>query len=415
MHDIIPEMSEKWRNLEKILANTAKRFGYNEIRTPILENSTLFSRSIGGETDIVNKEMYSFLDRNEESLTMRPEGTASVARAMLQAGLLRSPGQKVWYLGPMFRYERPQKGRLRQFHQFGLEAFGLSDPNIELEMMSFCDNIWQQLGINNKLKLEINTLGTSDCRASFKNDLVSFFLKHKAVLSEEELIRLEKNPLRLLDSKNPKIKELLKSAPKLINSICDEELQKFTKLKDSLTALGIKYEVNPHLVRGLDYYNGTVFEWTTTSLGAQGTVCAGGRYDNLIGMLTKGETTPAFGFALGIERILELIEIPTEKENSIYMIALESDTNLAIAELAQELRNKLKIIIRVDLVESSIKAKFKRAASYAADLAIILGKDEIKSNTITVKNLNDGEQQEIGRDEIIPFLINYFGAEYESI
>lgn len=409
MNDILPDISCKWREVEGILTRAAVKYGYNEIRTPILESSALFHRSIGQETDIVNKEMYTFNDRRDESLTLRPEGTACVARALIQAGLLRNIGQKVFYQGPMFRYERPQKGRARQFHQFGLEAFGLDGNGIEIEMLSYCANIWQELGISEKLTLEVNTLGSAECRIRYKSQLVDFFIKHKDSLTEEEQIRLEQNPLRLLDSKNPVIKELLTSAPKLIDVISYEEKIKFEELIASCDKLGIKYKFNPYLVRGLDYYNSTVFEWTTSELGAQGTVCAGGRYDSLVGTLTNGASTPAFGFAIGLERILELITIDTHKSGGVYIIGLCKEAELTIQSIAHTLRKELETKVVMDLLDGSIKNKFKRADKNNAQISLIFGVDEIANNTCTVKHLTTGEQEEITQENILVFLKNYFG------
>jgi histidyl-tRNA synthetase len=411
MHDITPDISFKWRFIEDILANTARNYGYLEIRTPILENSNLFCRSIGQETDIVNKEMYTFSDRNGDSVTMRPEGTASCVRAMLQTGLLRSAGQKIWYQGPMFRYERPQKGRTRQFHQFGLEAFGISSADIESEMLSYCDNVWQQLGIKDKLTLEINSLGTGECRTRYRSALVEFFSKHTDKLTEEEQIRLKNNPLRILDSKNPLIKELINNAPVLNDYISNEEKEKFNKLKAHLDAMNIKYKLNPYLVRGLDYYNGTVFEWTTTELGAQGTVCAGGRYDNLVGTLsTNGTSTPAFGFAMGLERILELVDVKDEQLSHIYLVAVDDGLDSHIWQLAHKLRTSLNLVVNVDLISSNIKNKFKRAANNKAKVVIILGSDELESGSYTIKFMDSGEQKSINSDKLLDVLKNYFGV-----
>ncbi|MEE3002925.1 MAG: histidine--tRNA ligase [Pseudomonadota bacterium] len=415
MHDILPEESGKWKKLEHILAKLALRFGYNELRTPILENTKLFQRSIGQETDIVNKEMYSFDDRNGDSITLRPEGTASCVRALLQAGLLRSPGQKVWYLGPMFRYERPQKGRTRQFHQFGMEVYGIANVNVELELLSYCDILWQNLGLKNKLKLEINCLGSSDCRTRYKTDLVKFFLEHKKELSPAEVQRLENNPLRLLDSKNPIIKELLKDAPQLVSYICAEETSHFNLLKKGLDNLNIRYEVNPFLVRGLDYYNGTVFEWTTTELGAQGTVCAGGRYDKLVAKLSNNVETPAFGFALGMERLLEISNLIGQAQNGIYIITTDISMRDYANVIAHEIREKFDVTCQLDHQESNIKTKLKKAVTNNALIAIIIGGTEIEMNCVTLKNLKQQKQEQVSRTDLISHLNTIFGDKYESI
>ena len=413
MHDITPANTLKWQRLENTLKEVAKIFGYKEIRTPIVENTNLFKRSIGQETDIVNKEMYSFQDKNGDEITLRPEGTASCVRAMSQHSLLRSPGQKVWYLGPMFRHERPQRGRLRQFHQFGLETFGITQASIELELLSFCALIWKKLDIADKVKLEINCLGTDECRSAYKKELIKYFKQHQDKLSQEELNRLELNPLRILDSKNPVITGLLPKAPKLSEYLNDEQQQHFKATTKGLEQLGIEYTINPHLVRGLDYYSGTVFEMTTTELGAQGTICAGGRYDNLVSKLSNNSTA-ATGFAMGLERILELMPEQQENNADIYIIAIDETAQTTANILAHKIRCELKQTCLLDHIQSNIKNKFKRAAASSAKIALVLGQDECENNTVTIKYLDDDKKQQcINNADIIDFIQTIFGDNNE--
>jgi histidyl-tRNA synthetase len=285
MNDCLPSQSGLWQFVESVIRQVVASYGYQEIRTPIVESTDLFKRSIGEVTDIVEKEMYTFADRNDDSLTLRPEGTASVVRAGNEHGLLYNQQQRLWYMGPMFRHERPQKGRYRQFHQFGLEAFGLAGPDIDAEIILLSQRLWQRFGIAQHVSLEINSLGSNQARADYKDKLVTFLRSRQAELDEDSLRRLETNPLRVLDSKNPQVQAVVKDAPKLIDCLDQESAQHFTALCERLDSFGIEYRVNPSLVRGLDYYNRTVFEWVTQSLGAQGTVCAGGRYDGLVEQL----------------------------------------------------------------------------------------------------------------------------------
>ena len=413
MHDITPANTLKWQRLENTLIETAKAFGYKEIRTPIVENSNLFKRSIGQETDIVNKEMYSFQDKNGDELTLRPEGTASCVRAMAQHSLLRSPGQKIWYLGPMFRHERPQRGRTRQFHQFGLETFGITQASIELELLSYCTLIWEKLGIADKVQLEINCLGSDECRATYKKELIKYFKQHKDKLSEEELKRLELNTLRILDSKNPVIIDLLPNAPKLSEYLNNEQQQHFKAITEGLKQLDIKYAVNPYLVRGLDYYSGTVFEITTSELGAQGTICAGGRYDNLVSKLSNNSMA-ATGFAMGLERILELMPEPQENKADIYVIAIDEKSQATANIITHRIRRELKQTCLLDHIQSNIKNKFKRAAASSAKIALVLGQDECENNTVTIKYLDDDKKQQcINNADIIDFIQTIFGDNNE--
>lgn len=315
MNDLLPTDSPVWQYLEAQFRTLMSRYGYSEIRTPIVEQTSLFKRSIGEATDVVEKEMYTFDDRNGSSLTLRPENTAAVVRAALQHSLLHHQTQRLWYLGPMFRHERPQKGRYRQFHQFGAETFNMEGPDIDAELILLTARLWDQLGMRDKVTLELNSLGSNDARAAYRELLVSYLEQHKDVLDEDSLRRLDTNPLRVLDSKNPAMAEMLAGAPKLIDHLDPESLEHFEQLKQRLDEAGIAYVVNPRLVRGLDYYSRTVFEWTTTALGSQGTVCAGGRYDGLVEQL-GGKGVPAVGFAMGVERLVLLLEalelIPAE-------------------------------------------------------------------------------------------------------
>jgi histidyl-tRNA synthetase len=308
MNDILPEKTSLWRQVETIFVDCLSSYGYQEIRFPLVESTQLFKRTIGEVTDIVEKEMYTFNDLNGDSLTLRPEGTASCVRACLEHGLLHNQQQKLWYMGPMFRHERPQKGRYRQFTQFGVEAFGMSGPNIELELIAICYRLWNQLGFSNEVQLQVNFLGELSERVAYKNTLVDYFRTHYDLLDEDSKKRLKKNPLRILDSKNPELKELIAAAPKLIDVLGSESKLHFESFCEGLELLKIPYVINPVLVRGLDYYGHTVFEWVTDKLGSQATICAGGRYDKLVEQL-GGSETPAVGFALGFERIVLLMEL----------------------------------------------------------------------------------------------------------
>lgn len=396
MHDITPEKTTAWQSIEKVLQQTATNFGYNEVRTPIVEHSELFSRSIGTETDIVTKEMYAFDDRNGDKLTLRPEGTASCVRLAIKHDLLRSPGEKIWYNGPMFRHERPQKGRQRQFHQFGVEVFGLAATSIEVELISLCANIWHQLKITDKVQLEINHLGSKQDRENYKIALVAYFRQHEKLLSTDELQRLQLNPLRILDSKNEVIKELLINAPKLADFLSANAAAEFKALGLELDNLGIAYKINPFLVRGLDYYSALVFEWTTTELGAQGTICAGGRYDDLVANLGN-INTPAIGFALGIERLILLTmdNLPLKEQPLSYVIALNENAVSTANKITHLIRTESKHICLQDHIDSSAKNKFKRAAKSNAKIAIIIGDDELAANSVTIKYLQQEQPQTI--------------------
>lgn len=321
MHDVLPEHSGLWQYFERIIRNTIQQYGYREIRMPVVESTDLFCRSIGEVTDIVEKEMYTFQDRNGDSLTLRPEGTASCVRAAIQHGLLHNQQQRLWYMGPMFRHERPQKGRYRQFHQIGVETFGIDGPDIDAELIMMTARFWQQLGLNN-IRLELNTLGSNEARSTYRDVLVDYLNQHHDQLDDESQRRLTSNPLRILDSKNPAMQDMIEAAPKLMDHLDDESRDHFEQLQQILSQAGIEFRINTRLVRGLDYYCKTVFEWVTDELGAQGTVCAGGRYDGLVEQL-GGKSTSAAGFAMGVERLLSLIEnngVQIEPELDVYML-----------------------------------------------------------------------------------------------
>jgi histidyl-tRNA synthetase len=392
MNDILPDESGRWQLVENTFQSLMRAYGYNEIRMPLVEMTDLFKRSIGEVTDIVEKEMYTFEDRNGDSLTLRPEGTASCVRAGIQNGLLHNQIQKLWYGGPMFRHERPQKGRYRQFHQLGVEVFGLSGPVILMTA-----RLWRQLNIQNKVVLELNSLGSSDARIAYREILVEYFTSHIKQLDEDSQRRLQTNPLRILDSKNPDMRGLIDAAPKLNDHLDAESAEHFKELCSMLDNLGIQYRINPCLVRGLDYYNRTVFEWTTEQLGAQGTVCAGGRYDGLVQQL-GGRAVPAVGFALGMERLIALLDedfvTKTARLPHVYLIMLGSDaeqTGWQLSEAWRDQISELRLITHTG--GGSLKSQMKRADKSGALLAFIIGEDEMQSGTIGVKHLRKADEQ----------------------
>lgn len=399
MNDCLPQQTPVWQYAEQVLRQTMVNYGYSEIRFPIVEMTELFKRSIGEVTDIVEKEMYSFADRNGDSLTLRPEGTACCVRAGNEHGLLYNQEQRLWYMGPMFRHERPQKGRYRQFHQFGLETFGIATPDIDAEVILLSARLWQQLGLTPFVKLEINSLGSTEARNHYRDVLVAYLEQHKAQLDEDSLRRMYSNPLRVLDSKNPALAELLAAAPQLSDHLDQDSAEHFTRLKQILTAAGIDFTVNPRLVRGLDYYNKTVFEWVTTELGAQGTVCAGGRYDGLVEQL-GGKATPAVGFALGMERLVLLLQhlnlVPALADNAdIYLMALGAEAELAVHSVAEQLRNALpKKRIVLHCGGGNLKKQIKRADKSGARVGLILGEEELARGEITVKWLREDKPQQ---------------------
>jgi histidyl-tRNA synthetase len=399
MNDLLPSDSQRWQFFEAKVRQLMLRYGFNEIRTPIVEQTALFARSIGEVTDIVEKEMYTFDDRNSESLTLRPEGTASCVRAAMQHGLLYNQTQRLWYQGPMFRYERPQKGRYRQFHQIGVETFGFDGPDIDAEVILLSARLWQELGLMEHVTLELNSLGSSEARAAYQATLVAYFEQHYAVLDEDSKRRLTSNPLRILDSKNPAMAEMLDAAPQLMDHLDTDSREHFEQLTEMLEAAGITYVINPRLVRGLDYYCRTVFEWTTTALGSQGTVCAGGRYDGLVEQL-GGKPTPAVGFAMGIERLILLLDtlelIPDDALGGcdVYLLAMDDSATTAAITLAEQLRGELpELRLQLHCGGGSFKSRIKKADKSDASMAILLGEDEVAAQSATLKFLRDDREQ----------------------
>ncbi|MBL4834320.1 MAG: histidine--tRNA ligase [Pseudomonas sp.] len=401
MNDVLPADSALWQYFERTVSDLLTGYGYQQVRMPIVEPTELFKRSIGEVTDIVEKEMYTFADRNGDSLTLRPEGTAGCVRAMLEHGLLGGgTSQKVWYAGPMFRHERPQKGRYRQFNQIGVETFNLAGPDIDAELILLSWRLWKQLGLQDAVTLELNSLGNSDDRARYREELVSYLRARFDQLDEDSQRRLESNPLRVLDSKNPQTQALLTDAPRLADFLNEEARAHFAGLRDLLDAAGVPYVINPRLVRGLDYYGLTVFEWTTDRLGAQGTVCAGGRYDGLVEQL-GGKPAPAVGFAMGIERLLLLIEtldrVPSElaRQVDVYLVTLGDAAARAGFRLAEQVREALPgIRLVVHCGGGSFKSQFKKADKSGALFALILGEDEALAQQIGIKPLRSEGQQE---------------------
>ena len=399
MNDILPEQTPIWQHVESEFRHLLNSFAYREIRMPMVEPTELFKRSIGEVTDIVEKEMYTFEDRNGESLTLRPEGTASCVRACEEHGLLYNQIQRLWYTGPMFRYEKPQKGRYRQFHQIGVESFGMAGPDIDAELILMTANFWQRLGVDKVVTLELNSLGSNEARADYKQALVNYLNQYKDQLDEDSQRRLDSNPLRILDSKDANTQSILEAAPKLIDYLDEESKEHFEGLKSALDYLGIKYVENPKLVRGLDYYNRTVFEWVTDKLGAQGTVCAGGRYDGLVTQL-GGRATPAVGFAMGVERLILLLETLGLTDSlipdlDIYVTAVGSGTSQAGLGLANTIRATIpsaKVLCHCG--GGSFKSQMKKADKSGAKIALILGEDEVAKQQVGVKYLREEKDQE---------------------
>ncbi|WP_341938608.1 histidine--tRNA ligase [Marinimicrobium sp. C2-29] len=399
MNDLLPEDSPRWQYLEGTLKAILQRYSYREIRTPVLEFTELFKRSIGEVTDIVEKEMYTFDDRNGDSLTLRPEGTASCVRACEENGLLYNQTQRLWYLGPMFRHERPQKGRYRQFHQIGVEVFGMTGPDIDAEVLLLSARMLRELGVAEYVTLQLNSLGSSEARAEYKKALVDYLSQYREQLDEDSQRRLESNPLRILDSKNPDTQKLLDDAPRLLDHLDDDSRQHFEQLRKILDANGVAYEVNPRLVRGLDYYGKTAFEWVTDQLGAQGTVCAGGRYDGLVEQL-GGKPTPAIGFGIGLERLLLLLEATNnlpeglEKQTQVYLAAMGEVQSHALV-LAEQLRDALpELQLLSHCGGGSFKSQMKKADKSQAELALILGEDEAEAGKVALKYLREERPQE---------------------
>jgi histidyl-tRNA synthetase len=412
MNDVLPEQSFAWRHIEHVFSQCLSLYGYQEIRLPIVESTQLFKRSIGEVTDIVEKEMYTFVDMNGDSITLRPEGTAGCLRACLEHGLLYNQQQKLWYCGPMFRHEKPQKGRYRQFTQLGVEALGIAGIGIELELIALCKRLWNALGIIDAVELQVNTIGSLAERQMYRQVLIDYFTPHFEYLDEDSKRRLHKNPLRILDSKNPQMQALISNAPKLIDTISDESRQYFLDLCQGLDKLAISYQINPTLVRGLDYYGHTVFEWVTNKLGSQSTVCAGGRFDALVGQL-GGDETPAVGFAMGVERLLLLMEtlsvnLTFEPLLDVFIIVAGDEamhTGLCIAESLRE-QYKLKVLVNVS--GGSFKSQFKKADKSRARLAIIIGEEELQQQKLGIKDLrNVSEQMSVPQDNVNEFVKAY--------
>lgn len=410
MLDILPAEISYWQYIEQHLRTLCNSYGYSEIRLPIVESTNLFKRSVGDATDIVEKEMYTFEDRNGDSLTLRPEGTAGVVRAGIEHSLFYGDTPKVWYLGQMFRHERPQKGRYRQFYQFGMEAFGLKSAYIDAEILAFCQRLWQQLGLDHKIKLQINCLGTKSVRDKYRTDLVAYFKQHIEQLDQDSLRRLDRNPLRILDSKNPDLSKLISNAPKLTEYLDQESQDHMQTLCRCLDQLDIQYEINPYLVRGLDYYCLTVFEWVTDELGAQGTVCAGGRYDSLVATI-GGQDTPGVGMSLGMERLVLMLkssnpELMSGNQTDLYLVLVGDSAIEHGMVAAEKIRAQLpELGIMVNMAGQSFKSQFKKADKSGAKLALIIGDDEIKDNLFTVKWLREQkDQQQLKYDDLVTVL-----------
>ena len=404
MNDILPDAANTWRYLESVVRDIVSSYGYDEVRLPLLEHTALFKRSIGEATDIVEKEMYTFDDRNGESLTLRPEATACMVRAGISNGWFHNQKQKLWTTGPMFRREKPQQGRYRQFYQFDVEAFGYEGPDVDAEMILMSARLWQRLGIS-RLRLELNSLGTPASRERYRQVLVDYFSSVKNRLDEDSIRRLEQNPLRILDSKNPQTMELVAKAPVMLDYLDDESAAHFEGLKRILDTAGVEYTVNPRLVRGLDYYSRTVFEWVTDALGSQGAVCSGGRYDGLVEKL-GGRQTPAIGWAMGIERFVALFEAcggnAPAAHADIYVAAFGDGTLERAMTIAESLREALpNVRIEVNFGGGSFKAQMKRADKSGASYALVLGEQEMADGNIGVKPLrNDEEQHTVAVSEL---------------
>lgn len=410
MNDILPQDNPLWHHVEAIIRDTVTQYGYAEIRCPIVESTDLFVRSVGASTDIVEKEMYTFQDRNGDGLTLRPEGTAGCVRAAIEHGLLYNQTQRLWYMGQMFRHERPQRGRYRQFYQFGIEAFGWEGPDIDAEIIALSAQIWRRLGIAEHVKLEINSLGSFEVRARYRDIVHAYFAQYENDLDEDSTRRLKTNPLRILDSKNPALQNLIQEAPSLLDALDVPSKKYFDALRGYLDALSITYVINPRLVRGLDYYCHMVFEWVTDKLGAQSAVCSGGRYDGLVEQL-GGSSTPAVGFGFGIDRVvnlLEAIEAHPEQERvpHVYFMAMGEAAHkqaMVLAENARASLPGLRLIMQCG--ETSFKTQMKKADKSGAYYALILGEDELAERVVTVKPLRENNpQQTISFDQLIAFL-----------
>ena len=417
MADILPEETPLWQMLEQTARDVLMAHGYREIRTPIVESTDLFARSIGEVTDIVEKEMYTFLDRNDDSLSLRPEGTASTVRAMVQNGLLNA-SQRVWYLGPMFRYERPQKGRQRQFHQIGVEAFGIPSADQDAELLLLSRQWWRRLGIDDVLTLELNSIGSSEARHNYKAALVAYLEQHLDAIDDDSRRRLSTNPLRILDSKDADTQAVLTGAPSITDFLDDQSKAHRDRLAELLSRAGLSFVWNDRLVRGLDYYNDTVFEWTTDQLGAQSTVCGGGRYDGLVQQF-GGKATPAAGFAAGLERLillLQVLELQADESTDLYVVSADETTlSHAMAETDRIRADYPGLNVTQHLGGGSFKSQFKRADKSGAKWALIFGQDEVASGSVTIKPMrSDGEQETLTVSELNEFLSRLEQANEES-
>ncbi|WP_036499746.1 histidine--tRNA ligase [Nitrosococcus oceani] len=408
MNDLLPNQTPHWQRVEEVLSRVLASYGYQEIRLPLLEPTELFRRSIGEVTDIVEKEMYTFIDRNGDSLTLRPEGTAGCVRSILQHGLLTQGPLRLWYYGPMFRHERPQKGRYRQFYQIGVEVLGTKGPDVDAELILMTARFWRRLGLQD-LRLQLNSLGSPAARIAYRERLVDFFTAHEDVLDEDSRRRLHSNPLRILDSKNPALQEIIEQAPQLLDYLDDDSRTHFEALRHTLDSAGIAYKINPRLVRGLDYYTRTVFEWVSDQLGSQGTVCAGGRYDGLVEQL-GGQSIPAVGFALGLDRLVALLGEQGRLKASIpadlYLVAVGPQAERESLLFAERLREAIPAArLQVNYGGGSFKSQLKRADRSGARWALILGEDEIVQGTVSVKDLRQGQPQElVSQDKLSDYI-----------
>ena len=411
MNDILPEQSPAWQHLENQVRTVLADYGYQEIRVPVVEQSALFSRGIGAGTDVVEKEMYTFDDRNGDSLSLRPEATAGVVRAGIEHGLLYNQIQRLWTAGPMFRYERPQKGRYRQFHQISVETYGMATPDIDAELILLTARLWKALGLDSHVTLELNTLGTLEARKVYREALVEYLSQYKEELDEDSQRRLDINPMRILDSKNQRTQEIVAGAPVMEDYLDEESKTHFAELKQILDAAGLSYKVNPTLVRGLDYYGRTVFEWVTESLGAQGTVCAGGRYDSLVELL-GGKPTPAIGFAMGMERLVLMLEtlnlLPETVSNKVdvVVVAVGSGVSSKVMPQVEQLRDAIPgMKLLMNCGGGGFKGQMKRADRSGADYALIVGENELEAGVVTLKSLcGDVEQKRYSWSELADIL-----------
>jgi len=413
MNDCSPTESPLWQWIEAKVRHVLASYGYSEVRMPIVESTPLFARAIGEVTDVVSKEMYTFWD-NDEQLTLRPEGTAGCVRAAIERGWIYNNEQRLWYMGPMFRHERPQKGRYRQFHQAGVEVFGIANPEIDAELIILTARLWKELGIDQHVSLQLNSIGSLEARANYRSALVAFLENHQDLMSDEEKERLVKNPLRILDTKNEVLQEVLNGAPKLLDYLDDESHEHFNQLCSLLDAMGVKYEINPKLVRGLDYYNKTVFEWVTSALGAQGTVCGGGRYDGLVEQL-GGHATQGVGFAMGLERLVLLVqevnkEITLPQAVDLYLVYAGEGTTLNAFQIAEQIRTELpQVRVMTHCSGGKFQKQFKRADKIEAKYALVIGESEVQAKTVVVKDLRNGaEQITLSQVDLIATLKTYF-------